>query len=308
MRILSLAAASALFASAAHAAKPTDGALGFQPAVTEIASDGHWFHNYILLPMCIIISVFILALLLWTCWKYSAKNNPVPSKTTHNATLEVVWTSVPVLILIGISVISFPYLFKIDKEPDLKAIAAGEITATVEEQAAAAEGWVHVKAIGQLWSWTYEYSDYTDQDGAFVNFPSNALHKGLSSDEQTGELNLSVDTPMVIPAGRYIRYYTGSDNVIHSWAVPAFGIKTDAIPGRLNEGWFKVDDKGTYYGQCSELCGKDHAYMPIEILVVDQPVFDEWMELMKVFDTEGATALARRSLETRVAQVGQALN
>ena len=254
--------------------------------------------------MCVVITLFVFGLLGYVSWKYRAKNNPEPSKTTHNSLLEVVWTAVPVAILVVISAFSFPYLYKIDKEPDLQGIAAGEIASTEQERAAAELGWVNVKAVGNQWNWTYFYPDYSDADGEQVNFVSNGIHRGLSTDTTDGQRLLSVDYPMVVPAGRYVRYYTGASDVIHSFAMPSFGIKTDAIPGRLNEGWFKVDKVGVYYGQCSELCGKDHAYMPIEIRVVPQEQFDQWMELMQAFEYDAAKALVEtiNGTEVRVAQ------
>lgn len=273
---------------AAAQGKPTDGALGFQEPVTEIARRGFAFHDNFLLWMCIIITLFVALLLLWVMFRYSAKRNPVPSKTTHNTVIEVIWTVTPVIILILISIVSFPLLYYVDAEPDLALIASGEVDASAEERAAAADGWINVKAQGNQWNWTYSYPDEVDGDGFPLEFTSNPLHYGLSTDPDIGEKYLSVDYPMVVPAGRYIRYYTAASDVIHAFAIPSFGIKTDAVPGRLNEGWFKVDRAGVYYGQCSELCGKNHAFMPIEIRVVPQEQYDAWLEIMKSGDFDAA--------------------
>ena len=282
---------------AAAQGKPTDGALGFQEPVTEIARRGFAFHDNFLLWMCIIITLFVALLLLWVMFRYSAKRNPVPSKTTHNTVIEVIWTVTPVIILILISIVSFPLLYYVDAEPDLALIASGEVDASAEERAAAADGWINVKAQGNQWNWTYSYPDEVDGDGFPLEFTSNPLHYGLSTDPDIGEKYLSVDYPMVVPAGRYIRYYTAASDVIHAFAIPSFGIKTDAVPGRLNEGWFKVDRAGVYYGQCSELCGKNHAFMPIEIRVVPQEEYDAWLEIMKSGDFDAA-ALRVATIDT----------
>ncbi len=284
--------------------QPVDGGIGFQEPVTSLASDAFWFHDAILLWMCIIITLFVLGLLLYVMFRYNAKANPVPSKTTHNTAIEVVWTMIPVLILVGIAIFSFPLLYKYDQSPNLGQIAAGEINASVEEQAAASAGWINVKAQGNQWNWTYSYPDELDGDGFPLEFVSGPIHTGQPDADRARyadlnraepfedqPINLAVDYPMVVPAGRYIRYYTAAADVIHSFALPSFGIKTDAVPGRLNEGWFKVDRPGIYYGQCSELCGKNHAYMPIEIRVVPQAQYDAWLETMKGGDFDSAVRL-----------------
>ena len=283
-----LGSAIAGTAAAAVPGKPTPGGMGFQTPVTDLARDAFGFHDTWLLWMCIIITLFVLALLIYVMVRFRAKANPVPSKTTHNAFIEVVWTLVPVVILVLIAAISFPLLFKFDSAPDLQAIASGEITASVEEKAAASAGWVNVKAQGNQWNWTYSFPDELDADGYPLEFTSSPLHVGLSTDPNVGERFLSVDFPLVVPVNRYIRYYTAASDVIHSFAMPSFGIKTDAVPGRLNEGWFKVDQTGIFYGQCSELCGKNHAYMPIEIRVVPQAQYDAWLEMMKRGEFEAA--------------------
>lgn len=275
--------------AAAAQGKPTPGAIGFQEPVTELASDAFWFHDSILLWMCILITLFVAVLLVYVMIRFNAKANPVPSKTTHNTTLEVAWTLAPVAILVGLAAISFPLLYKFDTAPNLSAIASGEVDATVQEKAAAADGWINIKAQGNQWNWTYSFPDVLDGDGYPLEFTSNPLQRGgLSTDKPGGERYLTVDYPLVVPAGRYVRYYTAAADVIHSFAMPSFGIKTDAVPGRLNEGWFKVDTVGVYYGQCSELCGKDHAFMPIEIRVVEQEAYDAWLLTMQSGDFDAA--------------------
>ena len=281
---------------------PTPGGIGFQPAATSLAEDAYWFHNIILMPIITAISLFVTALLIYVMLRYNRRANPVPAKFTHNTTAEFLWTSIPVVILIVIAWFSFPLLYKFDAEPNLEVIAegGGDITGDIDAEAAKL-GWVNVKTQGHQWFWTYTYPDYTDVDGYPVEFISNGIHKGLSTDQSRYEelgrtdfasqpKNLAVDYPLVVPAGRYIRYYTAAADVIHAFAVPAFAIKTDAIPGRLNQGWFKVDKPGVYYGQCSELCGKDHAYMPIEVRVVSQAKFDRWMQTMATGDIDAAYA------------------
>ncbi len=299
MRYLTLLLTIAAYGGNAFAqGKPTPKALGFQEPVTELAAEAFSFHDNFLLWMCIIITLFVAGLLVWVMVRYNAKANPVPSKTTHHTGLEVVWTLLPVLILVAIAVVSFPLLYKYDRAPNLSDIASGEVTATIEEQAAASKGWINVKAQGNQWNWTYSFQDVLDSDGYPLEYTSNPLHRGLSTDQVGGELYLSVDYPLVLPAGRYIRYYTAAADVIHSFAMPSFGIKTDAVPGRLNEGWFKVDKPGVYYGQCSELCGKDHAFMPIEIRIVEEADYEAWLAIMQNGDFDAA-ARQVAEIETR---------
>lgn len=297
-RLISLITA-AIVAAPAFANQPVDGGIGFQPAATSLAREAYWFHNWILMPIITVISIFVTALLIWVMVRYNKKANPVPSKFTHNLTVEVLWTGIPVLILIVIAAFSFPLLYKYDAEPNLQEVAASN---AAEVDVAAAElGWINIKAQGHQWYWTYTYPDYIDADGYPVEFVSNGVHKNLSTDQQRYEelgrsdfaaqpKNLAVDYPIVLPVDRYVRYYTAAADVIHAWTVPAFAVKTDAVPGRLNQGWFKVDKPGVYYGQCSEICGKDHGYMPIEVRVVSQAKFDRWIQTMATGDIDAAYA------------------
>ena len=302
MRHILAALSAALFAAPAFAFEPTDGALGLQPAATRIAERIHNFHTF-LLWIIIPITIFVLILLLYTMARHNSRINPNPRKFSHNTLIEVIWTVVPALILVAIASQSFPNLYYQDVPPNLQQVQeraktlladgkSAQYEAFVKEYNpdAAAKGFVNVKVQGNQWNWTYTYPDIVDDGGIPIEFVSNPLHVGLSTDSPDGVRNLSVDYPMVVPAGRYIRYYTAAADVIHSFAVPAFGVKTDAVPGRLNEGWFLVDQPGTYFGQCSELCGVNHAFMPIEIRVVPQEQFDRWAQLMLAGDYDAAAA------------------
>lgn len=291
--------------------QPTPGALGFQPAATRIMERVNDFHNF-LLVIITVITLFVLALLVWVCLRYNKRAHPEPRKFSHNTTVEIIWTAVPVIILVVIALPSFSNLFYQENEPDLEVIAqSGDLDDPNIFVEAAQEGWITVKAEGMgNWAWTYYYVDELDADGYPIQFVSNGIHFGLPTDPlPTPEkpLYLATDYPMVIPANRYIRYQTTSDRVIHSWTVPAFGVKTDAVPGRLNEGWFLVEDPGVYYGQCSELCGKNHAFMPIEVRVVPQDQYDRWLEVMRTGDVDAATELVQvidpMGADTRLASV-----
>ena len=277
--------------------QPTPGALGFQPAATRIMERVNDFHNYLLIIITV-ITLFVLALLVWVCIRYNRKANPTPSKFSHNTLIEVIWTAVPVVILVAIAGPSFSNLLYQKNEPDLELIAqSGDMDDPNVFVEAAKQGWITVKAEGMgNWAWTYYYVDELDADGYPVQYVSNGIHFGLPTDPPATPEKpkyLATDYPMVVPANRYIRYQTTSDRVIHSWTVPAFGVKTDAVPGRLNEGWFLVEEPGVYYGQCSELCGKNHAFMPIEVRVVPQDQYDRWLEVMKTGDIDAATELVQ---------------
>ena len=201
----------------------------------------------------------MLALLVYVIFRFNARANPVPSKTAHNTVIEVLWTVVPILILVGIAVPSFALLFA---EHDPARAIAGFNPETDKQ--------ITIKATGSQWYWSYEYPDNGD-----ISFDSLLLRD--ANGNPTGEPRLlAVDNKMVVPVGVVVRMQVIGADVIHSFAVPAFGIKIDAVPGRLNETWFRVDREGVYYGQCSELCGRDHAYMPIAVQAVSQDKFDAW--------------------------------
>ncbi|MBB5745083.1 cytochrome c oxidase subunit II [Brevundimonas variabilis] len=230
--------------------QPTPGGIDLQPAASPLKADAIWFHNAILLPMCIIISLLVLGLLAWCVIKYNKKSNPTPAKWSHNTLVEVVWTVLPVMVLVGISLFSFRLLFAYHDmpEPDLT-----------------------VKATGNQWNWAYEYPDQ-----GVSEYISNMLPEDEARARNV-PYRLAADEPLVVPVGQTVRVLVTASDVIHSFALPAFGLKTDAIPGRVNETWFKADRTGIFYGQCSELCGSDHAFMPIQINVVTQAEFAAWV-------------------------------
>lgn len=278
MRFLTALALTWMTAAAgafATPGQPTDGNLGFQPAVTPIANRIHEFHD-LLLWIIIPITLFVMGLLLWVIIRYNRKANPTPSKNSHNTLLEVVWTAVPILILVVIAIPSFPLLYFQDEIPE------ADFT---------------IKATGYQWYWSYEYPDQEVPE-----FFSNMV---AEEDLQEGQLrNLSVDYPLVVPAGATVRLQVTAADVIHNWAMPAFGTKMDAIPGRINEAWFQVNEEGTYYGQCSELCGIRHAFMPIEVHAVSQDAFDAWVEAGPGTDEANAViAEYSAARETRLAQL-----
>ena len=250
-QLLGFAVAGMAFVAAGSASaemgQPAPWEHTLQEAATPVMENIIWFHNF-LLVLITLITLFVLALLVIVVMKFNAKANPVPSKTTHNTLIEVAWTLIPVLILVGIAVPSFRLLFE---ELD---VPKADLT---------------VKATGKQWYWTYSYPD----NGKF-EFDSL-----LAQDKQPRLLG--VDNEMVVPVNKVIRVQTTGADVIHSFAVPAFGIKIDAIPGRLNETWFKATKTGMFYGQCSELCGKDHAFMPIAVRVVSDQDFAAWVEAAK---------------------------
>ncbi|CAN5210680.1 cytochrome c oxidase subunit II [soil metagenome] len=241
-----LAAAGAAFA-AGTPGQPSPWEYTLQPAASPVMENITWFHNF-LLWIISTITVFVAILLAVVALKFNARANPVPSKTTHNTLIEVAWTIVPVLILVAVAVPSFRLLFlQLD-------IPKADLT---------------IKATGKQWYWSYAYPD----NGKF-EFDSLMV-----ADKQPRLLG--VDNEVVVPVNKVIRVQTTAADVIHSFAIPSFGIKIDAIPGRLNETWFKATKEGMYYGQCSELCGKDHAYMPIAIRVVNDTDFAAWVEAAK---------------------------
>lgn len=246
-------------AAFAELGQPAPWEYKLQEAGSPVMENITWFHNF-LFVLITVITLFVLALLVIVVVKFNAKSNPVPSKTTHNTLIEVAWTLIPVLILVAVAVPSFRLLFQ---ELD---IPKADLT---------------IKATGKQWYWTYAYPD----NGKF-EFDSL-----LANDKQPRLLG--VDNEMVVPVNKVIRIQTTGADVIHSFAIPAFGIKIDSIPGRLNETWFKATKVGMYYGQCSELCGKDHAFMPISVRVVNDQEFAAWIETAKKkFATNPANSFA----------------
>lgn len=252
------AAAFAALASCAGLARAAEsgmvghadpGQLGMQTPASPVAADIVWFHDW-LLAMCVIISLFVLGLLVYVMVKFNEKANPTPSRLTHHTGLEVAWTLIPVLILVVIAIPSFRML-----RQQLVVPAADLV----------------VKVTASTWRWSYEYPK--DQGGVAydsVLIPEDEL--------KPGQLRLlTVDEPMVVPVNKNVHVQVTAADVIHSFAVPAFGVRIDAVPGRLNDSWFRAEREGMYYGQCSKLCGKDHAYMPINIRVVSEAEYGKWL-------------------------------
>ena len=236
----------------AFANQPVDWQLGFQKAASESMRDIVAFHDKLLLPIIIAISVFVLFLMLYACVRFRASANPNPSKRTHNVTVEVLWTLIPCLILIVMAVPSFKILYKQD------AIPKADLT---------------IKAIGYQWYWGYEYPDEN------IIFDSYMIEeKDLKADQPR---LLAVDNEVVVPVNKVVKVLITANDVLHAWALPSFGVKRDAVPGRINETWFKAEKVGTYYGQCSELCGIKHAFMPITVKVVSDEEYEEWLSEAK---------------------------
>ena len=248
------AIATALLWGAALADQPRDRALGFQEPASPIMDRLEGLHNHLLLTMCVVIVLFVLALLLICIFRYNRKANPTPASFHHNTLLEVVWTGIPVLILIAIAIPSFKLLHDEEVTPE------ADLT---------------IKAIGSQWYWDYEYPD---KGG--LTFTSKML-TNAEDDAQGKPHRLGVDQPIYVPVGKTVRVIVTAADVIHSWAIPAFGVKMDAVPGRLNDTWFLAEREGVFYGQCSELCGAKHAFMPIEVHVVSQAEFDDWINKME---------------------------
>lgn len=265
-----------LFASAvpAFAAEPQPWQVWHQPAASPIMEMIHRFNGGLTIVVTVIV-VFVLALLLYVMMRFSAKRNPVPSKTSHNTLVEVVWTILPILILVGIAVPSFSLLFA-EHDP---ARAIPGFDPAKDEQ-------ITVKATGLQWYWSYAYPDNGE-----IEFDSFMLDEAQRAENpDAGPRLLAVDNAMVVPVNTVIRLQVIGADVIHSFAVPALGVKIDAIPGRLNESWFLAEREGTYYGQCSELCGRNHAFMPIAVRAVSREKFDAWAAAA-ADDLEAANAM-----------------
>jgi len=263
-RISVLGIAAMLASTSAYAAQPRDGAIGFQEAATPVMEKLVAFHNGMILPIIIAITLFVVVLMGYIMWRFSEKRNPVPSKTTHHVGLEVAWTIAPVLILLVMVVPSMQLLYYQDVIPE------SDMT---------------IKVTGNTWNWEYAYPDHPEVE----SYISNMLEKEDAKAAGKPYL-LGSDAPLVVPVDTTVKVLVTSSNNLHSFAMPAFGIKMDAIPGRINETWFKVNPgmEGTYYGQCSELCGVRHAFMPIEIQVVSKPEFEKWAANGGMFSSQSA--------------------
>jgi cytochrome c oxidase subunit 2 len=258
IRGTSVAAAAIVLAGSALASgvsadilgQPVDKGIDLQGAASHIRAEQIGFHNFILSPIIIAIAALVLGLLLFIILRFNKRTNPEPATFSHNTPIEVLWTVVPVLILMFIAIFSFRLLFEEHNMP---------------------KPYMTVKVTGRQWNWDYEYPD--QKISAFTATPMS------EADAKAKNLPYLLETnaPMYAPVGQVVRVQVTAEDVIHSWSVPAFGVKIDAVPGRLNQTWFKADQTGTFYGQCSQLCGTNHSYMPIEVKVVTQPEFDAWV-------------------------------
>lgn len=349
--VAGLAAAAAFLGAAAAETgyRPVDGDIAMLPAASKLAEEVHFFHNDILMPIITVISLFVLALLLYVMVRFNSKTNPVPRKFSHNTLVEIVWTGIPILILLVIALFSFDLLFKEDVIPDGKQVVAdadgstnvftfdndfpasrmaaadrhvqvflGDASGAVgltpgkdykleglgtpkisvklaetpkagdrlvvrmgrslvgagEKKEIALAPTMTLKAIGFQWGWTYSYPDFGD-----FEFTANMTPK----ESTTPDLyRFEADNHVVVPVGETIRVVTTARDVIHAWALPNMAIKVDAVPGRLNETWFKAEKEGVYYGQCSEICGVRHSAMPIAVDVVSRPAFEAWVNQKRV--------------------------
>jgi len=264
-------AASAAWAQATEGSHAVDKQVNLMAPATDHMQNIHNFHD-LLLVIITGITLFVLGLLLWVMVRYNAKANPKPATWSHNTMIEVVWTLVPVIILAFIGVQSIRLLYEgevVPENPDLT-----------------------VKAIGHQWNWSYEYPD----QGIDIELSEMATDEEAAAAKEPRLLAVKEGGRVVVPVNKVVRVIVTSTDVIHSWAMPAFGVKIDAVPGRLNETWFKANREGVFYGQCSELCGSRHAYMPIAVEVVSQEKFDEWVGKKKTSARleDASTSLASR--------------
>ncbi len=233
--------------------QPKKWQMGFQEPASQTMRDIVWFHDYMLLPIIVTISVFVLFLMAYAMIRFRASRNPTPSKRTHNALVEIIWTLIPCLILIVMAVPSFKVLYSQDTIPKAD---------------------VTIKAVGYQWYWGYEYPDEN------IIFDSYMIEE---EDLKEGQPRLlAVDNVVVVPVNKVVKVLITANDVLHAWALPSFGVKRDAMPGRINETWFKAEKEGTYYGQCSELCGIKHAFMPIEVRVVSDEEYADWLNEAKI--------------------------
>lgn len=272
--LLGAAVAASMVANpaSAYVGQPTDGQLGLQGAVTPVMQAIHEFHDLVNI-IIIVITLFVMGLMGYAMWRFRESANPTPSRTTHNTMIEVVWTVVPIIILVLIAVPSFRLLhlqYSFPK-PDLT-----------------------IKATGHQWYWSYQYPD---QDAfAFDSYMltdderQERIDKGLSAPRL-----LAVDNDVVVPVNKNVHVLVTANDVIHNWTIPSFGSKVDAVPGRVTSTWFRAEKEGVYYGQCSELCGADHAFMPIAVRVVSDEVFAKWTEAMKADNGDEAKAILQQA-------------
>jgi cytochrome c oxidase subunit 2 len=258
----------------AGSGQPSPGQLGFQEAVTPVAADILWLHDYVNV-IIVVITIFVLALMLYVMWRFSEKRNPIPSQTTHNTTVEILWTVIPVLILVAIAIPSFKLLYfqYSFPPPDLT-----------------------IKATGHAWNWTHEFPDQgISVDSVMLQDDERAAAVKDGMPASQVPRNLAVDNEVLVPVNKVVHVLVTSSDVIHNWTIPSFGSKVDAVPGRVTATWFKATKEGLYFGQCSELCGKDHAFMPIAVRVVKDQVFSDWAAALKARDRRKAKEIIRKA-------------
>ncbi len=272
-----LAAAGAVPAGIATAAvagtgQPSHWQMGLQNSVTDVSDYIHWFHNVLVTPIIVGITVFVLVLMVYVMYRFSEKRNPKPSTTTHNQLLEVAWTVIPVLILLIIAVPSFKLLYKQYEYPKADLV---------------------IKATGNQWNWTHTYPDHGGFSftSVMLNDEERAalIKKGIPAPRL-----LAVNNEIFVPVNKVVHVLVTASDVIHNWTVPSFGSKVDAVPGRITATWFKARQEGIFYGQCSELCGKDHAFMPIAVRVVNDATFNEWVGAVKARDRKKVQEIQER--------------
>ena len=247
-----LAAAQSVPSDLPSIGKPIPDGIGFQPAVTSLARELQWLDGFILIIITI-ITLFVVALMAIVIVRHNAKANPTPATFTHNQPIEVAWTLIPIVILVVIGCFSLPALFRQQIMPEAD---------------------VTIKATGSQWFWTHEYVDHDFGFDSFMLDKSALAENGYADDEYL----LATDTAVVVPVGKNIVVQVTGSDVIHAWTIPAFGVKQDAVPGRIAHLWFNAEVEGVYFGQCSELCGKDHSYMPITVKVVSQEAYEAWLD------------------------------
>jgi cytochrome c oxidase subunit 2 len=276
--LASLCAATAILtATAALAAQPTSWQMGFQPAASAMMEEIRWFEQYTLV-FIVPITFLVLALLAWCIFRFRASANPVPSRTSHHTLIEVIWTVGPVVVLLFLAIPSFQLLSAQYEFPEEPALT--------------------VKATGNQWNWDYEYQ--TDEPLTFNSSMLAETDRAQFGKEDVAAYPrlLAVDNEVVVPVDTTVRLLVTASDVIHAFALPAFGVKVDAVPGRVNETWFKATREGLYYGQCSELCGKDHAYMPIAIRVVTVDQYETWLSAAES-DLTGANRALMAAVEAK---------
>ena len=282
-----LAAGSGLAMAQEDRGGPFPWQMKLQAPVTQVMEYIDWFAWYTVTIMSLIV-LLVVGLLAWCVWKFNERSNPVPSRVTHHTTIEVLWTVLPVLILVAIAIPSFRLLY-----------GQYDPSRLYEDYDPETAQFLNVKVTGYQWYWGIEYG--ADEDTAALGVAEPIVFDALMiPDDQIGEnqiRNLSVDNPMVVPVDTFVRLQVTAGDVLHSFAIPPFGIKTDAVPGRLNETYFKAEVEGIYYGQCSELCGKDHAYMPAAVRVVSQEQFRAWAQ-QAATDLSGAYQTLAQAIES----------